>query len=351
MKVWKSEEWIRRYLRDFIFTRYFTPRKFLNLFRMYYEYRERKDVVKAYPCKLQIDICNLCNLKCPLCPTGTGKRGRTKWTMRLSDFKRLVDEVKPCIYEIGLFNWGEPMLNKDMFDIIDYAHKANIRTRISTNLNHFKPEFAKRFVDSGLDYLIVSLDGASQKTYSAYRRGGDFNKVIENVRKIAEEKRRRGKKRPYLIWQFIVMKQNEHELRKAVQIAQRIGIDIMKIEAVRSDMGQEIFESDREKIKNSAQWLPKNEKLSRFDYMKESRKMRKKGCIFLWSTMVINPDGSASPCCAVYPEKYDFGNAFRDGLMKIWNNEKYVASRRIVSGKKSGISTVCANCLKNGFIE
>ena len=342
---------INSYLRKFVFTRYFTVKKFSNLLRIAYEYKAKKSILMSYPCKLIIDPCNSCVLSCPLCPTGRKDKGRKRAMMKFNDFRKVVDEVKDYLYEIDLYNWGEPLLNKDIFEMIEYAHKNNIRTRISSNLNFFEDDFSTKLVESGLDILIISLDGTEQKTYKTYRRGGDFKKVMANIKRIADEKKRQKSKTPYLVWQFLVMKQNENEIPKVYEMAKELGIDSVRIEPVRTDTSMEIFQSDEEKIEKGKEWLPKDEKLSRFDYKKKEKKVKKKSCIFLWSMPVINPNGSVSPCCAVYPEKYDFGNAFKEGLMKVWNNENYTASRKLVSGKDFDASTVCVNCLKNGFIE
>lgn len=337
--------------RRFIFTRYFTIRKFVNLSRIFYEYETKKSSLKSYPCKLVIDPCNYCVLKCPLCPTGRGDEGRKKAMMGFRDCSRIIDETKDYLYEIDFYNWGEPLMNKDVFKMIRYAHDKGIMTRVSSNLNYFMEGFEKKLVGSGLDILVVSLDGTDKEAYSKYRRGGDFDKVLRNVKRIADEKRRQGSRTPRILWQFLIMKQNEGQLPKAKRMYKDYGFDGMKIEAVRTDISKEIFQSDEEKIKNSKEWLPENEKLSRFDYKKKEKKIKKKSCMFLWSMPVVNPDGSVSPCCAVYPERHDFGNAFKEGLMNIWNNERYVASRKIVSRKKSCINTVCSNCVKHGFIE
>lgn len=338
-------------LNRFCLTRYFTFKKFFNLVKVYHNFRIEKHDLDNHPYKLIIDVCNVCNLRCPLCPTGKREDGRKKEVMGFKRFKSIIDQTKEYLYEVDLFSWGEPLLSEDIFKMINYAHKNNIRTKIDTNLNHFKGDFPEKIVSSGLDYMSVSLDGASQKTYEVYRKGGDFEGVIRNVKKIIAEKKRQNSKTPYLIWQFLVMKPNEKDLPRVKTMAGMLGFDILNIEAVRSDMGNEIFQNDEEKMRVIGGWLPKNEKFSRFDYKKTKKKIKRKSCMFLWGVGVINPNGSMSPCCAVYPEKYDFGNVFKGGFMKVWNNEKYMASRRIVSGKKSSIKTVCINCIKNGFID
>lgn len=338
------------YLAKFLFTRCFTPRKLLNLLRIFLEYQARKDVLRAYPYYLVVDPCNSCMLACPLCPTGQGTKGRTKAMMTLDNYKRIVDELKDYLYEIYLFNWGESLLNKDIFRMIDYTRTNGIRTRLSSNLNYFEDDFAEKLVASGLDHLIVSLDGTNQESYEKYRRKGSFEKVIDAVKQIVAEKKRRKSKTPVLTWQFLVMRHNEKEVPVVHEMARDLEFDIVRITPIGTDTAQQIFQTDEEKIQDSKQWLPEDEKLSRFDYGRMKKVITNANCKYLWSMPSINPDGSLSPCCGVYPEKYDFGNVFESGFADIWNNDKYVASRRIVSGKKAEMATVCVNCVKNGFI-
>ncbi|HLC46530.1 MAG TPA: radical SAM protein [Candidatus Nanoarchaeia archaeon] len=338
-------------LRRFVFTPNVTPKRLINLVKISYNYALKKSVVNSYPCRLIIDPVNICVLKCPLCPTGKGEKGRTLGSMKLEDFKKIIDEVGDYIYEVDLYNWGESLLNKDIFRMIEYCKARKINVKISSNLNHWQEGFEKKLVSSGLDCLIVSLDGTNQEVYEKYRRGGDFSKVIRNVKAISEAKKAFGSKTPQLVWQFIVMRQNEHQLPIAQKTYSKYGFDTLRIVPVRTDTSKEVFQSDEEKMKSSQEWLPKDEKYSRFDYKSKKKKSQLKSCIFPWTLAAINPNGAVSPCCAVYPEKHDFGNAFTYGFMKVWNNPFYVASRKAIAGKDPGRKIVCENCVKYGFIE
>jgi len=338
------------YLRNFVFTRCFTPHKFLNLIRATIEYETKRDVLASRPYYLVLDPCNCCILKCPLCPTGRGDDGRTKGLMSFDHYRGIVDELKDSLYEIYLFNWGEPLLNKDIFRMIRYARDNRIRTRLSSNLNHFAPGFAREIVSSGLDHLVISLDGTSQQSYEIYRRGGSFAKVVNAVKQIVSEKTRQHSTTPRLIWQFLVMRHNENELAAARALARELDVDELAFTGVRTDTAKWIFQTDEEKIEGGKQWLPQNDKLSRFDYRKKCKTIRTTTCKFLWSMPAINPNGSVSPCCAVFPERYDFGNVLEQGFASIWNNDKFVAARRAVRGKACGVPTVCVTCAKNGFV-
>ncbi|RJR24502.1 hypothetical protein C4578_02685 [Candidatus Microgenomates bacterium] len=304
--------------------RFLSLKKFLNLILIFYQDHLRRSFeVRGFPVKLTIDPTANCNLHCPLCPTGQGNKGRKKGLMKLTDFKKIIDETGDFLLEVDLFNWGEPLLNKEVFKMISYTHKKKIKARISSNLNFFPSGFEKELVKSKLHHLVVSLDGISQETYSQYRVGGSLPKVLDSVKKIALEKKRQSSPFPFITWQFIVMKHNEHEVKEAKKLVKEWGFDRIVFQRNRGDMGKELFKKAKKQLKT---------------------------CHFLWNQSVINWNGSVSPCCLYYDEKYDFGNAFNDGFAEVWNNQRYKEARRLVTEKKcNDKNLICWNCIKNGF--
>jgi MoaA/NifB/PqqE/SkfB family radical SAM enzyme len=132
--------------------------------------------VWGYPYHYVVDPTNICILHCPLCPTGRGTLKRSRGKMALDDFKKLIDEVAEYAYFLDLYNWGEPFLHPQIFDMINYASSRNISTRVSTNLNYFDVGMAEQAVVSGLEELVISLDGADQETYETYRVGGSLER-------------------------------------------------------------------------------------------------------------------------------------------------------------------------------
>jgi MoaA/NifB/PqqE/SkfB family radical SAM enzyme len=153
-------------------------------------FREKAVVLDSYPYHAFIDPSTICNLHCPFCAVGKGSTDHPKYLMRFDEFKRIMDMLGDYLFQVEIYQYGEPLLNPDVFRMIEYAkRKYYAFTRISTNLNIFNKEKAERLVASGLDYLTLSIDGASQETYSKYRVGGDFNKVLENVTLIVAAKK------------------------------------------------------------------------------------------------------------------------------------------------------------------
>jgi MoaA/NifB/PqqE/SkfB family radical SAM enzyme len=126
--------------------------------------------------------------------------------MSFDNFRRIIDELGAYLYRVDLHNWGEPLLNDEIYRMISYARARNIEVRVSSNLNVIDQVKAEKLVKSGLDVLIVSLDGASQETYMQYRVGGRFDKVLNSIKMVTEIKKELSASKPFIIWQFLVMR-------------------------------------------------------------------------------------------------------------------------------------------------
>ncbi|MFC1888101.1 radical SAM protein, partial [Candidatus Cloacimonadota bacterium] len=190
----------------------------------------RKSIYWGFPPIIVIEPTNICNLRCPLCPSGNGTLKRVKGYMDYELFCRIIDEAKDRAFMIVLWNQGESYLNKDFSRMIRYASDNKLFTLVSTNGNvELDP---KEIIESELDSMIVSLDGATQETYNKYRVNGSLQKVLDNVSNIVAAKREAGKKFPLLRWQFLVMKHNEHEIEEIRRIADDMGVDNLELKSI-----------------------------------------------------------------------------------------------------------------------
>ncbi len=308
--------------------------------------KNRRDTfIIGYPYWLTIDPINICTLRCPFCPTGQQRNSRPKEAMSFQSFKNIIDELGPYLIHIDFCNWGEPLLNKDLFEIIAYAKKFIIDTLVSTNLDYFSEEMAEKMVLSDLDRLIVSIDGASPETYSKYRVGGDFNKVIDNLKILIKKKKELNRENPHITWQFLVFRHNEHEIDEVKVLGKEIGVDAVGI--------TKAFIGNKD-------WMPLNEEYSNYDkeemgYEHTSEHFKPPGermCNWPWEATVINSNGSASICCSVEDEKNDFGNIFHMSFREIWNNENYRFSRQYMKKKIKVMgknNNICVNCAHLGL--
>jgi radical SAM protein with 4Fe4S-binding SPASM domain len=300
------------------------------------------------PTRISIETGNICNLKCPLCPTGRMDKGASRGFMKFENYRNIIDELKNDLILVRLYNWGEPLLNKDIIPMIRYAHDRGMDVTISTNLNILDQETAHGLLQAGLSKIFVSCDGTTEETFNKYHIGGDFNRVMENIRLLLDEKKRLPFCNTRIIWLFHVFRHNEHEVGKAKRTAQSLGLEI-RINKMRTDMGKEIFETASQSIQRDRQWIPEDPKYCAFDMEKKEVKKKKNFCSLPWKETVINWDGSVLPCCAVYEEKYSFGNAFTEGFKNIWNSEAYIAARKELAQRQNSSKTVCHTCKASGF--
>lgn len=319
-----------------------------NLIEVEVQHLRRSSVVKGYPYLLTIETGNFCTLNCPLCPTGQHQHHMPRGFLQLGDFKQLMKEVGDYLIQVMLYNWGEPLLNEDIFDMVRLARSKGISTVVSTNLNPFDEEKCRKLVESGLDILIVSLDGVSQESVEKYQKGNDFEKVIENMEMIQGKKKELNASSPVVQWRYMVNKYNEKEIPKARRMAREMGV-VLELSRISCDMSREVFMTPEEQFEDARPWLPENERYSLYDHEEGRRKkILENDCSNLWRHVVVNWDGSVLPCCWVCDLEYSFGNAFEEGLEAIWNNEKYQAARAIVGrGEEVGLSLICSTCYEN----
>jgi radical SAM protein with 4Fe4S-binding SPASM domain len=305
--------------------------------------------VYGYPPRISIETGNICNLRCPLCPTGQRDSGVDRGFITLDNFKRIVDELGGYLTLLRLYNWGEPLLNKDLLSMIHYAVERGIATTISTNLSiTLKQEVARQLLEAGLTKIFVSCDGASLETYERYHIDGDFDRVISNMKLLVREKQKCPRCYTRIIWLFHIFRHNEHEVEVVKKMAEEIGVEL-RINKMRTDMGKEIFETARMSIERDGQWIPEDPKYCAFDMKHKEVKGQKSFCDLPWKETVINWDGSVLPCCAVFEDKYSYGDAFKGKFRDVWNDKKYIAARSELLGKDNEGDTICHICKANGF--
>ncbi|MCZ6490568.1 MAG: radical SAM protein [Acidobacteria bacterium] len=179
---------------------------------------------QSYPIAMVIDPSSACSLRCPLCPVSYTPSIREKSLMNSEVFGRLMEEVGPYLFSIDFFNWGEPLLNKQLPQMLAQAKEYDIHLRLSTSLSVKVEDAMLEALVDHVDGLIVSIDGASQETYEKYRRNGDFALALSNLERIARLKRERHARKLTIYWQYLVFSFNEHQLETARHMAKRIGV-------------------------------------------------------------------------------------------------------------------------------
>jgi len=332
MRGWKEARrsyWQHRLSR---FLQHATPKRLANLMQVHAEYRLGVSRVSSLPPLVHIDPLNFCILHCPVCPTGRGTLGRHRGRMPMDLFRALVDEISDRVFFLNLYNWGEPLLHPQIFDMVEYATSRGLSVRISSNLNVMTSEQAHLMVESGLEELLVNLDGATQETYEIYRVGGSLARVVENIREITHAKNRLKTPFPLITARVLVTKHNYHELSQIRVLAWSLGVDRFVVSPIHVNLIRS----------NDIDLWAVQENVESTDPPRKPRK-----CDQLWFNLTISWDGGVFPCCWFHEQEYDFGNIYygERRLTMIWNNDRFVQSRKFVTGKTLHLpGTICGRC-------
>ncbi|MCO5237298.1 MAG: SPASM domain-containing protein [Chitinophagaceae bacterium] len=297
----------------------------------------KKPVQWGYPISVSFEPTTSCNLRCPECPSGQRSFTRATGMLKKDFFIQTIDEIhKELLYLIFYFQ-GEPYLNPVFLDMVRYAADKKIYTATSTNAHYLNDTNARKTVESGLDRLIISIDGTTQDVYQQYRRGGRLDKVIAGARNIVKWKKELKSKTPFVIFQFLVVKPNEHQIDEVKRLAKEVGVNDVWFKTA------QVYDY----LNDPNHLIPDNEKFSR--YKKDNTgayKIKNKlhnHCWKLWHANVITWDGMIVPCCFDKDAKHLLGNLSKQSFKEIWHNNNYKRFRsRLMSGRKN--IDICANC-------
>ena len=273
----------------------------------------RKPYQWGLPISISVEPTTSCNLRCPECPSG--KREFTRPTGMLDEnfFRKTIDELHAHLLYLTFYFQGEPYLNPKFLEMVKYASAKNIYTSTSTNAHYLNDENAKQTVLSGLDRLIISIDGTSQDTYESYRVGGDLKKVIDGAKNMVKWKRELKSSTPHLIFQFLVVKPNEHQTEEVKKLAKEIGIDEVKFKTA------QVYDYE-----NGNPLIPENTTFSRYRKNSEGKFEIKNQllnhCWKLWHSSVITWDGRVVPCCFDKDATHQFGYLKTNTFTEVWHN-------------------------------
>ena len=206
-----------------------TPRRAWNMAKVlgsyYYSMLTKRPVHWGMPVSISFEPTTSCNLRCPECPSGLRSFTRPTGMLQQDFFKETIDSIhKELLYLIFYFQ-GEPYLNPEFLPMVAYASKKKIYTATSTNAHYLNDEMARKTVESGLDRLIISIDGTTQEVYQQYRIGGKLDKVLEGARNIVKWKKELKSATPFVIFQFLVVRPNEHQIEDVKKLGKEIGVD------------------------------------------------------------------------------------------------------------------------------
>jgi radical SAM protein with 4Fe4S-binding SPASM domain len=327
---------------------FLTPRKAYNVAMEWLAPRLRLVRLPYAPTKITVESGNVCNLRCPLCPTGQGDKSAQKGMMPFETFEKLMDQAGRDLITIRLYNWGEPLLNKDLVRMCELAYQRRVSVKLSSHLNDLTPELAEGLLRAKVKKIYISADGATPESYAIYRRGGDFEKVMDNIRMLVAKKAELRATFTRVIWLFHVFRHNEHEVEIARKLAGELGVKL-QLNMVRTDMGKEIFEDAKHALERDGHWLPEQDEYCAYDRDAETAQ-REVMCTLPWKDTAVNWDGKVLACCSVYDESHHYGSIHDEDFRSIWNGKMYVEARREILGRPDTADTICKTCKHNGYL-
>ena len=291
--------------------------------------------VWGLPYSIAIEPTTACNLRCPHCPSGLKSFSRNTGKISEENFARYINDIYRTTAYLTLYFQGEPYLNPKFYELVKYARKKKIFVATSTNAHFLDEQRAEKTIASGINQIIISIDGVSQETYEKYRLEGHLDKVIEGTRNLVEAKRRTRRSQTHIIWQFIVFAHNEHEVEAIKKEAQKLGVDEVRIKSA------QIYDDG-----NSADWLPKDPKYRRYDMDGEKLQLKASMtgyCKRLWTNPVVTWDGNVVPCCFDKDAEHQLGNIAEHNFASIWQGEAYQEFRSKIKKGRQNID-ICSNC-------
>ena len=318
-----------------------TFRKLWNAARVYGSFQltrlTGKPIQWGMPISVSFEPTTSCNLRCPECPSGLRAFTRPTGMLNNDFFSRTINDLQRDLLYLIFYFQGEPYLNPDFLKMVQFAHQKGIYTATSTNAHYLTDEKARETVESGLDRLIISIDGTTQDVYEQYRVGGQLNKVLEGTQRIVYWKKKLKSRTPFIFFQFLVVKPNEHQLDDIRKIGKEIGVDQVRFKTA------QVYDYEND----PHQLIPTIDKYSRYKQDAAGKRQVKSGlrnqCWKLWHANVITWDGLVVPCCFDKDATHRLGNLQTQSFREIWQSEAYRDFRNQLTNGRKNID-ICSNC-------
>ncbi len=315
-------------------------KRVVNIVKLYSSYQVtrllRKPIQWGLPMSIAFEPTTACNLRCPECPSGLRSFTRETGNLKKDFFRQSIDSFYDTLSYLIFYFQGEPYINPDFLEMVAYASRKRIYTITSTNGHFLNNENAAKTVESGLDRLIISIDGTTQETYEQYRKEGKLESVLQGARNVVEARRQAKSKTPYIVFQFLVVKPNEHQIHEVQELADQIGVDEVKFKTA------QVYD-----YSNGNPLIPTIEKYSRYKMQSDGTYTVKHAlvnrCWKMWHSCVVTWDGVVVPCCFDKDAEHKLGDLKQASLKQVWHSPQYNDFRsQLLIGRQE--IDICANC-------
>ncbi len=315
-------------------------KRIFNLIKLRLSYRLsiilKSPVTWGYPSRLSIEPTTFCNLTCLECPSGQRTLTRPAGNMQYALYKKIIYESSSFLSYLNLYFQGEPFLNPGIFKMITLARQKRIYTAVSTNGHFLDTQNSKQIIDSGLDRLIICIDGINQKEYEIYRKNGNIKKIIKGIKILVSLKNELKSGKPYLTVQSLIMKHNQNRIKEMKSFFLDLGIDQVLFKSI------QINEFSR-----GSPLIPTISRYSRYRSLEKGKYIIKNTlankCWRMWNSAVITQDGTVIPCCFDKNASYKLGDINQYGLKDIWKSNSYKKFRKSILRCRKDIN-ICRNC-------
>ncbi len=288
------------------------------------------------PFTISFEPTTACNLRCPECPSGLRAFTRDTGNLKADFFRQTLDELHRDLLYLIFYFQGEPYINPRFLEMVRYAREKGVYTITSTNGHFLDEENARKTIESGLDRLIISVDGTTQDVYEQYRIAGQLDTVLEGARNVVKWKKKLGSSTPHIIFQFLVVRPNEHQIPDIYRLASEIGVDEVKLKSA------QVYDY----VHGNA-LIPEASKYSRYRLQEDGTYAVKhpllNHCWKLWHSCVITWDGMVVPCCFDKDARHRLGDLKQHSLREVWHSAPYRGFRKALSQGRSAID-ICTNC-------
>jgi radical SAM protein with 4Fe4S-binding SPASM domain len=309
---------------------------FLVVFSYYLSRITKKPTILGKPISISIEPTTTCNLGCPECPSGLRQFSRPTGNLKADFYETVIEQFKKYTSYVIFYFQGEPYINPKFLEMVKLAHDNNMYTATSTNAHFLNPKSAAKTVESGLDRLIISIDGTTQDVYEQYRVHGKIDKVIEGTKNIIAAKKDANSKTPHVIFQYLVVRPNEHQIEDVKRLANELGVDEVRFKTA------QVYD-----YKHGNPLIPTIEKYARYRKMADGTYRIKNKllnhCWKMWHSCVITWDGLVVPCCFDKDATHQLGDLKEHSFDEVWKSGSYQNFRKALLKSRNEID-ICTNC-------
>lgn len=288
--------------------------------------------IKGYPTGIAIEVNNTCNLNCVFC---WSRKNITRpiGVMKKEDVFKIIDDASPYISWMCPYFQGEPLLHPNIVEIVEHANKKGLMTEISTNAMLLNEAMSRKLINAKLDSIVLSFDGATKENYEKNRRGANFERVTNNIRTLSKLRKAMRSRRPHILIQMIVTKDNAHEVEAFKELSKSMGVDEIFIRNL--SLANTTQEQEREAIQDLM--VEGTYEIEDGKIVEHSNKICKT------RVPIVMQDGEVGVCCFDFNAKYSFGNAIKQHIIHdIWNSKRYTDFRN--HQMKHMMLDICKQC-------